>query len=84
LAVLEVVLNSRVFKIRLPLSAIQNPPGKTEPAGISASNKKMRDRATPNAFNIVICYLRFTEGANIPRIGPAASDRRHESMFRPD
>ncbi|PHQ86463.1 MAG: multidrug ABC transporter ATP-binding protein [Thalassobium sp.] len=30
------------------------------PAGISASNKKMRDRATPNAFNIVICYLPFT------------------------
>ncbi len=53
-------MNNPVFKIRLLLSGIQNPPGKTEPAGSSASNKKRRDRATPNAFNIVISYLLFT------------------------
>ena len=72
LAALEVVLNNRVFNIRLPLSGIQNPPGKTVPAGIIASTKKMRDRATPNAFNIVICYLPFTKAPVF-----------HESALRP-
>ena len=65
LAALEVVLNNRVFKIGLPLSGIQNPSGKTDPAGISASNKKNEGQGNTKRLQYRHLLPSVYEGASI-------------------